>query len=210
MDAVDAAVRTTFAIVDLVLPADGAVDADPQVVIWHVQAGRETTPGDLTGAWVLPRDNEAIAGLLEGRSVLLSATAAAESERLLAGVNVPPVLTTPERLYAQVADTLADYKQQFAAEKAARVAAAAGKKISFSAPRWPRLPAPPAPGQWPAAPVPPGGEPGTERALGVALWLTQLIDTWEDLERLRAARVYLSPDLDRIRRPLVASASAEE
>jgi hypothetical protein len=152
---------------------------EDRVVGWHVNVG-EGLESTMAGAWVLPADDERIARLLVGRTLVTTEKAALRFGR---GADVSALAM------AIVAETSA-----LDAAFANHVASLPSSKRSLVSPRWPRIPT------RPAAEI--AGDPLTSNALTLARWVSQLLAAWDRIEKERLTRPFLVPRGGETARPL--------
>jgi hypothetical protein len=152
---------------------------EDRVVGWHVNVG-EGLESTMAGAWVLPADDDRIARLLVGRTLVTTKKAAA---RFGVGADVAALAV------AIVAETSA-----LDAAFSAHVASLPSAKRSLVSPRWPRIPT------RPRAVV--AGDPLANDALTLARWVAELLAAWDRIEKERIARPFLVPRGGLSARPL--------
>jgi hypothetical protein len=152
---------------------------EDRVVGWHVNVG-EGLESTMAGAWVLAADDDRIAHLLVGRTLVTTEKAAARFGR---GADVSSLAM------AIVAETSA-----LDGAFAAHLAALPSSKRSLTSPRWPRIPT------RPTAAV--AGDPLANNALTLARWVAQLLAAWDRIERERLSRPFLAARGGEVARPL--------
>jgi hypothetical protein len=152
---------------------------EDRVVGWHVNVG-EGLESTMAGAWVLPADDDRIARLLVGRTLVTTEKAAPRFGR---GADVGALAM------AIVAETSA-----LDAAFATHVASLPSSKRSLVSPRWPRIPT------RPTAEI--AGDPLASNALTLARWVSQLLAAWDRIEKERLTRPFLVPCGGESARPL--------
>ena len=144
---------------------------DDKVVIWQVNVG-DGLESTMAGAWVLPGGDERIDGLIAGR--LLITTEAAAS-RFGKGLDV-----------AALAQIIAAEVDALDASFTAYLTSLPSSRRSLVRPRWPRIQTQP--------PAETAGDPVATGALTLARWVSDLLTTWNKVEKERLARPFLLGD----------------
>jgi hypothetical protein len=139
-----------------------------RVVIWHVSVG-DGLESTMAGAWVLPADDERIAGLVTGR-LLVSTPGAAE--RFGAGADVTALAAAVEAEIDLLDRTFT-----------AHLATLPSSKRNLVRPRWPDVRREPRSEE--------AGDPLATDALTLARWVSDLLTAWDRVEKERLARPYL-------------------
>lgn len=142
---------------------------DDTVTIWHVSVG-DGLESNMAGAWVLPAEDERIAGLLKGRLRAGTDTAAA---RFGSGADVAALALAIQAEVATLDDTFTAYVQSLPSSRR-----------SLVRPRWPRVPL--------EARAEEAGDPLATGALTLARWVSELLTAWEQVEKERLARPFLA------------------
>jgi hypothetical protein len=141
---------------------------EDRVVVWHVSVG-DSLESTMAGAWVVPADDERIAGLVTGRLLVSTPRAA---DRFGAGADVATLAAAVEAEIDLLDRTFT-----------AHLATLPSSKRTLVRPRWPEFRLEPRPEE--------AGDPLATEALRLARWVSDLLTAWDRVEKERLARPYL-------------------
>jgi hypothetical protein len=141
---------------------------DQQVVIWHVSVG-DGLESTMSGAWLLPADDDRMRGLMSGR-VLVSTTKAA-------------TVVGPGADLADLAAAVDLEIRRLDGAFTRHVGALPSSRRGLVRPTWPTVPAAPRPEF--------AGDPLASTALTLARWASDLLAVWADVEQQRLSRPFL-------------------
>ncbi|WP_016699239.1 hypothetical protein [Actinoalloteichus spitiensis] len=151
------------------------VNAD-RAVLWHVDTGPNLGISRLGGAWVLERDDPRVADLVSDRWLLATARARRELD----------VLSSPDAVHMDTARTVGAIREEV--HRLQRIYLEHPQAERLVEPEWPNIPNPPQEG-----PVAGGSPPDlVHDALMLARWLDRIANLWDQIERQRLARPYMS------------------